>query len=122
MKDYFITAILFGLLDGMYLYLIKDYFNKQIKDVQGSPIQINFTATIITYLFLIYGINYFIIQQKKSVWDAAILGFVIYGVYEFTNLSLIKNWYWSTALMDTLWGAVLFALITTIIYRYKSFS
>ena len=120
MIEYLFTAIIFVLLDGLYLNLVKNYFNAQIKDIQGSPIQLNFIAAAITYIFLIYGLNYFIIQKKRSVAEAATLGFVIYGVYEFTNLSIIKNWHIFTAIIDTTWGAILFGLTTAIIYKIKN--
>jgi len=120
MIEYLFSAIIFVLLDGLYLNLVKNYFNTQIKDIQGSPIQLNFIAAAITYIFLIYGLNYFIIQRKKSVAEAATLGFVIYGVYEFTILSIIKNWHIFTAIIDTTWGAILFGLTTAIVYKIKN--
>ena len=39
---------------------------------------------------LIIGLQYFIISKEQSVMDAAILGWVIYGVYETTN-AIFKN-------------------------------
>jgi uncharacterized membrane protein len=116
MLQYLITSIIFVSLDGIYLNLIKDYFNTQIKNVQGSDIKVNIIAVGITYVFLIFGINYFIIQKNKSVKDAALLGLVIYAVYEFTNLSLFKKWTYLTAIIDTLWGGALFGLTTAIVY------
>jgi uncharacterized membrane protein len=117
--DYLLTAIILVILDGVYLRLIQNYFNKQIKSVQGTDIKINYTAAAITYIFLIFGLNYFIIQKHKSVKEAALLGLVIYAVYEFTNLSLLKNWSVLTVLIDTTWGAVLFALTAAIVYKIK---
>ena len=114
-----IPAIVLVLLDSIYLKLISGFFSKQVQAVQGSKLQLNLTSAAITYIFLIFGINYFIIQQKRSVKDAALLGLVIYGVYEFTNLSLLKNWFPLTAVIDTLWGAILFALTTAITYKIK---
>ena len=121
MLQYLLTAIIFVVLDGLYLNLIKDYFNKQIKTIQGSDIKINIIAVGITYVFLIFGINYFIIKNNRSVKDAALLGLVIYAVYEFTNLSLFKNWSYLTAFIDTIWGAVLFGLTTGIVYKIRDF-
>jgi uncharacterized membrane protein len=121
MLQYLLTAIIFVVLDGLYLNLIKDYFNKQIKAIQGSDIKADFIAVGITYVFLIFGINYFIIKNNRSVKDAALLGLVIYAVYEFTNLSLFKNWSYLTAFIDTLWGAVLFGLTTGIVYKIRDF-
>ena len=112
-----ITAIIFVVLDSIYLNLIKDYFVKQINLVQGSPIKIDFLAILLCYIFLIFGINYFIIQPNRSIQDAFILGIIIYGVYETTNKALLTKWSWLTVIMDTLWGGTLFALTTYIIKK-----
>jgi len=117
MLQYLLSAIILIVLDGIYLNFIKDYFNNQIKIVQGSSIKLNIIAVGITYIFLIFGINYFILQKNRSVKDAALFGLVIYAVYEFTNLSLFKNWSYLTAFMDTIWGAILFGLTTAIVYK-----
>ena len=93
MIKYLLAAIIFVVLDGIYLNLVKDVFNKQIKSIQGTDIQINYIYTAITYIFLIFGLNYFIIQKNRSVKDAAILGLTIYAVYEFTNLGSIIVWF-----------------------------
>lgn len=120
MIQYLLTAIIFVILDGTYLNLIKGYFNKQVKSIQGSDIQINIVATGLVYVVLIYGLNYFIIRKNKSVKEAALLGFFTYAVYELTNLSLFKNWNISTVIIDTTWGTVLFGLTTAIVYKISN--
>uniref|UniRef100_A0A6C0DT51 DUF2177 family protein n=1 Tax=viral metagenome TaxID=1070528 RepID=A0A6C0DT51_9ZZZZ len=115
-----ISAVLFVCIDAIYLNLMKGYFNNQVKQVQGSPIQLNLVGAFLTYIFLIYGLNYFIISKNRSVSDAFLLGIVIYAVYEFTNLSLLKNWHVLTTILDTTWGGILFALTTFLVYKIKS--
>jgi uncharacterized membrane protein len=110
-----ISAIIFITIDFIYLNVIKDYFLNQIKLVQGSEPKVNFLGVALCYIFLIAGINYFIIKPKKSVSDAFLLGLVIYGVYETTNYALLKNWSIITVIMDTLWGGLLFASTTYLI-------
>ena len=111
-----VSGILLLCIDSVYLSLIKDFFNKQIADVQRSPLKINIYGAILSYLFLIVGINYFIIQHNKSVFDAFMLGLVIYGVYEGTTYALLKDWRINTVILDTLWGGILFALVTYFTY------
>ena len=111
----FVSSIVFIVIDSVYLNFIKDYFNNQVKLIQGSPIKINSYAIIICYIILIFGINYFIIIPNRSILDAFLLGLIIYGVYETTNMALFSKWSWTTVLIDTLWGGILFALTTTII-------
>lgn len=117
MIQYLLAAIILVILDGIYLNFTKGYFNKQIKSIQGSEIQMNFIAVAITYILLIFGLNYFIIQKHKSIQDAALLGLIIYGVFELTNLALLKNWSILTVLIDVTWGTTLFALTTAIVYK-----
>jgi uncharacterized membrane protein len=110
-----VSAIVFITTDFVYLNVIKDYFNNQIISVQGSPIKLNYLGAALCYIFLIVGINYFIIKPRKSVNDAFLLGIVIYGVYETTNYALFKNWSMLTVIIDTLWGGLLFAFTTYIV-------
>ena len=112
---FLVSAIVFVVLDFIYLNAIQSYFNNQIKMVQGSPIQFNLLGAVLCYIILILGINYFIIQPRKSVGDAFLLGTFVYGVYETTNYTLLKNWALLTVFIDTLWGGVLFATTTYIV-------
>ena len=59
---------------------------------------------------------YFIIYKKGSYLDAFLLGFFIYGVYETTNMAIIKNWDYRIGLIDLSWGGFLF-LITSYLYK-----
>jgi uncharacterized membrane protein len=110
-----VSAIVFITTDFVYLNVIKDYFLNQIKLVQGSEPKVNYLGVALCYIFLIAGINYFIIKPRKSVNDAFLLGIVIYGVYETTNYALLKNWSIITVIIDTLWGGLLFAFTTYIV-------
>jgi len=98
---------------------MKNKFDSQIKLIQGSGIELNISAAVICYISLVFGVYYFIIREKKSLYDAFLLGIVIYAVYETTNLALIKKWSPSIAIIDTLWGGILFTLVTAIIYNLK---
>ena len=115
-----ISAIVFITIDFVYLNVMKGYFNKQIQDIQGSKIELNLLGAALCYIFLIYGLNYFIIKPRKSVSEAFLLGLVIYGVYETTNYAMFKKWSIITVIMDTLWGGLLFASTTYIINLLRS--
>ena len=117
MFDFFllISAIILISIDFVYLNVIKGYFESQIQKVQGSKLEVNFLGVALCYIFLIAGLNYFIIKPNKSVNDAFLLGLVIYGVYETTSYALFKNWSMITVIIDTLWGGLLFASTTYIV-------
>jgi uncharacterized membrane protein len=117
MSKYIVSSIILVLVDYIYLNIIKDFFKNQIKKVQGTPMKVNFVGVILCYIILVLGINYFIIYQNKSILDAFLLGLLVYGVYETTNYALFSNWSFTTVIIDTLWGGILFA-ITTYLTRY----
>ena len=112
---FLVSAIIFVVIDFIYLNVMKGYFDNQIKKIQGSAIQMNYLGVALCYIFLIIGINYFIIKPRRSVSDAFLLGIIIYGVYETTNLALLKDWSILTVIIDTLWGGLLFAATTYIV-------
>ena len=110
------TFIVFVIIDSIYLTSMKVFFDKQVNLIQGSNIEMKLIPAVLCYISLVVGLYYFIIKERKSLFEAFLLGFVIYSVYEFTNWALFKNWKLTTVLMDTLWGSVLFTLTTAIIY------
>jgi uncharacterized membrane protein len=117
MYKLFTCGLYLLLLDGIFLYfIVGPLFQQQIKDVQHSSLKMNIVGAIASYSFLIGGLYYFIIQKHKSVVEAFLLGFFVYGVYETTTYALLKDWRFQTVCIDTLWGGILFALTTKLTY------
>ena len=110
-----LSSIVFISIDFVYLNVMREYLGNQLKSVQGSTVKFNYLGAALCYVFLIVGLNYFIIKPKRSVSDAFLLGIIIYGVYETTNYATFKNWSLLTVIIDTLWGGLLFATTTYII-------
>jgi uncharacterized membrane protein len=113
-----VSAITMLALDGLYLQTMKNPFSDQLIKVQGSPLVLKILPTIICYMLLVFGLNYFIISKKQSVYDAFLLGIVIYGVYDATTYALITKWSPQLALIDTLWGGILMSITAYITYRF----
>ena len=105
------TVLFFVLFDAIYLFLSNKYFQRQIKLVQGSGIQIQVWKLVLTYIILVLGFYYFVIVKNLSLKDTFLLGLFIYAVYEFTNYSIFKQWNWFTVVLDSLWGGILYALV-----------
>jgi uncharacterized membrane protein len=115
-KEVILSTIVLLILDAGFIYLNKDLFQHQIAAVQRVILQFRPEGAMICYFLLAIGINYFIIQKNRSILEAFLLGFIIYGVYESTNYSTLKKWSPYLAIMDTLWGGTLFALTTYVTY------
>ena len=109
-KLLFVSALILVVIDFIYLSSMKNYFSNQVIIIQETPFKMNIPATILCYIILVFGFNYFIVKPKREILDAFLLGILIYGVFETTNKGLFSNWKWTTVIMDTLWGGILFAL------------
>jgi len=115
-KTILIFASVLLILDYIYISVFSKYFKNQVYKVQKKPLQMNIKTTILCYILLIFGLYYFIIKENKSVSDAFILGIFVYGVYELVTISLLSDWEYKTVIIDTLWGGILFATTTHLIY------
>ena len=81
--------------------------------------EVKILPAALSWLFTVFSLYFFIIRENKNEFEAAILGFLIYGIYETTNLALFKKWTLLTVLIDSVWGGILFFITTFIFYNYK---
>jgi uncharacterized membrane protein len=115
-KKIIISTIVLLILDALYICINKNVFQDTVVTIQRVVMQIKPEAVLFVYLLLVIVINYFIIQKNRSPLEAFILGFCIYGIYDGTNYAIFKKWPLSVAIMDALWGGILFSATTYITY------
>jgi uncharacterized membrane protein len=118
-KVIIIIALLILIIDGIYLFLFGNKFREMIQNIQKEKFVVRIISVVLCYTIIIFGLYYFIIKDNRSIYDAFLFGFVTYGIYDTTNYATFVNWKWNLALMDTIWGGILFALTT---YLYKKIS
>lgn len=70
----------------------------------GKGLQTRLWPAVVVYISLAY-----LLLQQKSVSQAFMNGVAVYAIYDFTNLSLFKDYSISFAVVDSLWGGVLFS-------------
>ena len=120
MNSFIVSSILLIIIDSIYLFFIgKSGFDKTVAAIQNSALVVNIAPAIFTYILMAILLNYFIISVNKPAFDAFILGFCAYGIFDFTNLAIFKKYTIRTAITDTLWGAILFFIVTTLTYALK---
>lgn len=115
--EFLIILVIFFLVDIVYLKIVSGNYNKAIKRIQGTAMNLKGSYAFITYIIMTFVLYYFIISRGGNYLDAVVLGMSTYGIFNFTNLAVLKDWPLSMAITDTIWGGVLFLLITII---YKS--
>ena len=118
-KEFILSGIILLVIDYVYLHIISPYYKEMIFSIQKSEMKLQVLPALLCYALLIFGLNYFILKDNRSLMDAFLFGIVIYGVYDFTNLALLKNYSWTLGIIDTLWGGLLIMLTTYFVYLFK---
>lgn len=106
--DFLIGSAALLALDSMYLGVAKSSWRKMISDIQGSDLEVRLLPALGVYVLMSFALHYFVIKQSRSIYDAALLGFIIYGVFDLTNAALFKKYKLLPAFVDMVWGAILF--------------
>tara|TARA_B110000037_G_C17114432_1_gene503180 strand:+ start:639 stop:1028 length:390 start_codon:yes stop_codon:yes gene_type:complete len=114
-KKILLSILVITLLDVIFLSIMSKQFSRIVKKIQNVPLKLNYYSVITCYMLMILGYNYFILLENKGVIDSFIFGIVIYGIYETTTMSIFKDWDFKIAIIDTIWGGLLFSLTTLII-------
>ena len=107
--------VILVLIDSVYLFVTKSIFGEMVAKIQRTAIQMRLEGAVIVYLLLAVALYYFIVKPGLSVWKAGLLGLVIYGTFDFTNYAMFKNYDLKIAIMDTVWGSLLF--MATVLFQ-----
>ena len=109
-----VGAVAFMVLDGVWLgLLMKNFYREQLAPIvrlADNGIAPNWPAAFVVYALLGTGITLFVIPRASTLSSAAafgaLFGLVVYGVYDFTNYSTLRQWPFALTLADTAWGAL----------------
>jgi len=119
---YIILLAIFLVIDLIWLnFLAKDLYQKEI----GSLLLKNpklLPAILFYALFIVAIIILAVIPgiEAKSLGNTlllgAVLGFISYGTYDFTNLATLNNWSVKVAIIDLIWGTSITTLMSYLGY------
>lgn len=98
-----VAAILF-LVDLFWLATGGIFFRSMVERIQGRELEARYLSAVVVYLLLAY-----MLVEARSYSQAFLFGVCIYGVFDFTNLAVFREYDWRMAIADTLWGGILMA-------------
>ena len=116
--------------DLPYLYLNFDLFKKKTFAISGKEYPKNrLYSALIVYIAIAVGIVVFVlpkINTSKTIHDricdsvmyGGLFGLVSYAIFDFTNHFMFAGWDIYVALMDSIWGGLLCALVSFVISYY----
>ncbi len=116
MKNMLILMVCIVILDMIWLgYLAKPLYIKSLgffMQFKDGEMEINYVAAALVYVGLSLGIILFVmplaegIPLKAMMWGA-IFGFLVYAIYDLTNLAIVHKWPLFISIIDMIWGGVL---------------
>lgn len=111
----FTGVVSFMILDGLWLgLLMKRFYRDQLAAIgrlsAAGQFEPNWPAGLMVYLLLGSGIVWLVAPRASDLGSAAALGalfgLVVYGVYDFTNFSTLRQYPLALTFADLTWGIV----------------
>jgi uncharacterized membrane protein len=107
-----------GILDFAWLSSTKSIYNRNYRIVQcGRDISLRLAPAIAAYALMFIGFVVFVLPAIKNekrkgvaVLKGLLFGFIVYGVYNATCMAVFRDFPLAIAIIDTVWGTVLYGL------------
>jgi uncharacterized membrane protein len=125
-KYFIISCILLVILDIFWILTNFNYYLNLSYKIQNEPFVPKIPAALITYVFIIISLYFCIRFLELEVINknylkifiySFIYGLAIYGIYSYTTCVFLKNYNYYNAIIDTLWGGILYS-ISSLLYFY----
>lgn len=97
---------------------LKYFYNPQFEAINGKKFKVRIWAGLLVWLFLAIAcsmlVQYSDLDNLGLFLYGMFVGFIIYGVYNFTNYATIQKYSIKTVAADTLWGTLVFSVVSII--------
>ena len=114
MKNLLKKVLFMLILDFIWISSNSKKYSQMVQDVQGKELNVKLIPAITAYVFMIIGYYIFVepySNNKNGVYYAFAFGALMYSIFNLTNLAIFTNYSTSTALIDSIWGGVLYATV-----------
>ena len=107
-KEYLVALLIVLAIDFTWILVIaKSFYNEQLSGF-ARPEVVPIWSALLAWALIPLGIVFFVNQVSKSKIQSllygALFGFVLYGVYDFTNYATLANFTLKMLVIDILWG------------------
>ncbi len=120
LKHKIASTLILLILDIIWIYFFMGpRYTTQIKQIQGSKMDVNKLSALMAYTLMVIGLQHFVLPKLKNDMSftnclnvSFVFGIILYGVYDFTCGAVFKDWNWNVAIIDVLWGGFVYFLAT----------
>ncbi|HNR33560.1 MAG TPA: DUF2177 family protein [Candidatus Hydrogenedentes bacterium] len=115
------------ILDGLVLsFVLGPFFRAHLQPFlrfENGLVKINVAAALVVWALLSAGLVGFVLPRLASfhhfsgaMMVGAAFGAVVYGIFDFTNMAILRGWPLKVVGVDMAWGAVLCSAASTLLY------
>jgi uncharacterized membrane protein len=105
-------------IDMIWFRLSKKTYQKEVPNIMNT---IRYPGALISWFLVACALS---VHNPKSLKEAiaygSLVGFVIYGVYNFTNYAVLKNWTLNISIVDTIWGVIVCSITSIVLFKIFS--
>ena len=110
-KEYIPTTIFLLTVDLIWIFgIMGSFYNNQFSAFP-KPETVPIWSGVMAWALIPLGIVVFVNRNsknwKESMLNGGLYGFILYGVYDFTNYATLGNWPLQLVIVDILWGTFL---------------
>lgn len=124
-KNFSVAFVSFLILDFLWLgFVVKDFNLRQLAEIgriENGNFNLAYFPAVLIYVLMAFGVVVFVLPkvagETSILWPflwGALMGFIVYGVYDLTNLAVLKNYPLPFAMMDIAWGTLVFGVVTVL--------
>lgn len=120
MRELVLVSVILLTLDYVYLsnFGAKPFLN-MVEKIQNEKTILKLPAAVVSYVLLILAVHQIVLEKPDNYRRAFMIGLIIYGVFDATNMALFNKYDITVAIEDSIWGGVLFAT-TLYLYNYAN--
>lgn len=116
-----VAIIVLDFLWGM--VIAKNIYKKVFKEI-GNIVKgkwkMKYAPVILTWVFILLGLMLFAQDYSfdllSSFVAGCMFGFIVYGIYDLTNLASIKSWTIKITIIDIIWGTLLCGFVNFVFF------
>jgi uncharacterized membrane protein len=120
---FFAVLVFIIVMDFIFLNLImKGFYNTQLASFART---LRLWSGLIAWALIALGTVVLVVPRVQALPSAllygALFGLVLYGVYDFSNYAILKNYTLTMTLVDWAWGTFLCTLTSVFAFLVKMF-
>lgn len=120
LKVFFVSLSLILIFDFIWIQLIMGkFYSKEFSKIgrkEKGKLKPKLLPGLIAYLIIALGVSIFAIPLSNtpltSLIYGTLFGLIIYGAYDLTNISVLKDYSRKLAIIDIIWGTILLGIVS----------